>query len=47
MNATTKYGCNTRTNHVAIQLKDFAEVWSYQMISCKVKPKLKNKKELM
>jgi len=46
MNAT-KYGCTTRTNHVAIQLKYFAEVWSYQMMLCKVKPKLKDKKELM
>ena len=39
-----KIGCNTRTNHVAIQVKHFVEIWSYQMISCKVKPKLKDKK---
>jgi len=47
MDVTTKYGSNTRTNHVAIKLKDFAKVWSYQIISCKVKLKLKDKKELM
>lgn len=39
-----KNGCNTRTNHVAIQVKHFAEIWSYQMISCKVKKKLKDQK---
>jgi len=47
MNATTKYGCNTSTNDVAIQVKHFAEVWSYQMVSRKVKSNLKDKKELM
>ena len=43
-NNNKKIGCNTRTNHVAIQVKHFAKIWSYQMISCKVKPKLKDQK---